>query len=240
MKKVDGRISKNGTYLATTIQKGAKSKTINNYDNSVIITEQTGNYLKTTVYYPYIKKGYFTTNNISDSQKQLEEMRKGTVEKIGETMIILGKKCELYRVKYEMKKDSAGTVTIMNLHNDFAVCKDPSIPGANIEYIPGVRGVPLKYINNTTSQTTSKELDMDYLMYMACTTTEIKSRPVNDSELEVPEDIDLFDADNPKNARKMLKMIDENKKYMIKNKLWKEEDPDKIKIYDNLQEDWEY
>jgi len=35
-------------------------------------------------------------------------------------------------------------------------------------------------------------------------------------------------------------MIDENKKYMIKNKLWKEEDPDKIKIYDNLQEDWEY
>ena len=63
---------------------------------------------------------------------------------------------------------------------------------------------------------------------------------MNDSELEVPEDIDLFDSDNPKNARKMLKMIDENKKYMIKNKLWKEEDPDKIKIYDNLQEDWEY
>lgn len=240
MKKVDGRLSKNGTYLATTIQKGAKSKTISNFDNSITITEQTGNYLKTTVYYPYIKKGYYTTNNISDSQKQLEEMRKGTVEKIGETMIILGKKCELYRVKYEMKKDSAGTVTIMNLHNDFAVCKDPSIPGANIEYIPGVRGVPLKYINNTTSQTTSKELDMDYLMYLACTTTEIKSRPVNDLELEVPEDIDLFDADNPKNARKMLKMIDENKKYMIKNKLWKEEDPDKIKIYDNLQEDWEY
>ena len=240
MKKVDGRLSKNGTYLATTIQKGAKSKTISNFDNSITITEQTGNYIKTTIYYPYIKKGYYTTNNISDSQKQLEEMRKGTVEKIGETMIILGKKCELYRVKYEMKKDSAGTVTIMNLHNDFAVCKDPSIPGANIEYIPGVRGVPLKYINNTTSQTTSKELDMDYLMYLACTTTEIKSRPVNDSELEVPEDIDLFDADNPKNARKMLKMIDENKKYMIKNKLWKEEDPDEIKIYDNLQEDWEY
>ena len=238
MKKIDERSTYNGTYLSTTIQKGTKTKTTLPYNNSVMISERIGDKIKTTVYFPYIKKGYYSANSLTESQRQLEEMRKGTVEKTGETMIILGRKCEVYRVKYELKSDSAGMTSITNLHNEFAVCKDPSLPGADTEFIPGVKGVPLKFINNTSSQTTSEMVDLDFMLYIASTTTGVTPRKVDDSELAVPNDIKLVDSDvNPK---AMLKIIDENTKYMKKNNLWNEKSPDEIKIYDNLQEDWEY
>lgn len=238
MKKIDESGTYNGTYVSTTIQKGTKTKTTMPYNNSVMISERDGNKMKTTIYFPYIKKGYYSTSNLSESQKMLEEMRKGTVEKTGEIMTILGRKCEVYRVKYEMKTDSAGMTSITNLHNEFAVCKDPSLPGADTEFVPGVRGVPLKFINNTSSQTTSEMLDMDITLYIASTTTGVTPRKVDDSELAVPDDIKLVDSEA--NPKAVLKMVDENKKYMKKNNLWNEKSPDEIKIYDNLQEDWEY
>ncbi len=238
MKKVENSGFYTGSYTTTTISKGNKSILYTPYNNSYTIIEKNGDQLKTTTYFPYIKKGYYTNNNLTEGKKQLEEMRKGTVEKTGETMEILGYKCEVYKVKYELKTDSAGTKSTTNLHNEFAVCTDPSLPGVDEEVLPGVKGVPLKFINNTVSQTTNDMLNMDFLMYIASVTKAVKPRKVDDSEFAVPEDIKLIDAD--KDAKGMLKITEENMKYLKKNKLWNEKNPDEIKIYDNLNEDWEY
>jgi hypothetical protein len=81
-------------------------------------------------------------------------------------------------------------------------------------------------------------LDMDYKMYLASEIVSIKDRAVDESEVTVPSEIKLIDAD--KNQKGMLKIIEENMKYLKKNNMWNEKSPDEIKIYDNLQEDWEY
>ena len=238
MKKVENSGFYTGSYTATTICKGNKSVVHTPYNNSYMIIEKNGDQMKTTTYYPYIKKGYYTNTSISANQQQMELMRKGKVEKTGETMEILGYKCEVYKVKYEVKQDSAGTVSTTNLQNVFAICQDPSLGDVSQEVVPGVTGVPLKFINNTASLTNNEMLSLDFLMYIASITTAIKKRSVADSELAVPDDIKLIDAD--KDSKGMLKITEENMKYLQKNKLWVEKNPDEIKIYDSLNEDWEY
>ena len=61
---------------------------------------------------------------------------------------------------------------------------------------------------------------------------------LDDSEFEIPSDIKLIDI--AKEPKQYLKMMEDNKKFMIKKKLWVEEAPDEAKIYDNLNEDWDY
>ena len=238
MKKVENTNLFNGSYETTTVTKGNLTKTYTPYNDSYTIVEKNGDQMKTTTYFPSIKKGYYTTVSMSENQKQLEEMRKGTVEKTGETMEILGHKCEVYQVKYEVKTDSAGMTSTTNLNNSFAICSDPSLPGADQEYVPGIKGVPLKFINNTASQTTSDMLNLDVLMYIASTTKAIKARAVDDSEFAIPDGIKLIDGD--KDQKGLAKMIADNQKYLKKKGIWNEKAPEEIKIYDNLTEEWDY
>ena len=238
MKKVENNGLYTGTYTSKTVAKGNKYKTYSPYNDSYSLVEKNGDQMTTTVYFPSIKKGYYTTTSVSANQEQLEQMRKGTVEKTGETMEILGRKCEVYKVKYELKQDAEGTVSTTNLHNEYAICTDPSLPESDKEVLPGVKGVPLKFINNTVSQTTNEMLNFDIQVYIASLTTDIKKRAVDDSEVSVPEGIKLINGD--KDQKGMLKIIEENMKYLKKNNKWVENNPDEIKIYDNLNEDWEY
>lgn len=235
MKKIENNGYYTGTYTTTTIVKGkSRYKVFTPYNNSYMIVEKNGDMMKTTTYYPGIKKGYYTTTSLSANKQQLEEMRKGKIEKTGETMTLLGRKCEVYRVKYEVKNNADGTNATTIMNNDYAIYLDP----AEDEILPDIKGVPLKYINNTVSQSTNEMLDLDYKMYLASETVAMKERAVDMSEVSVPSDIKLIDAD--KNQKGMLKIIEENMKYLKKNNMWKEKTPDEIKIYDNLQEDWEY
>lgn len=235
MKKIENNGFYTGTYTTTTIVKGkSRYKVFTPYNNSYMIVEKNGDMMKTTTYYPGIKKGYYTTTSLSANKQQLEEMRKGKIEKTGETMTLLGRKCEVYRVKYEVKNNADGTNATTIMNNDYAIYLDP----AEDEILPDIKGVPLKYINNTVSQSTNEMLDLDYKMYLASETVAMKERAVDMSEVSVPSDIKLIDAD--KNQKGMLKIIEENMKYLKKNNMWKEKTPDEIKIYDNLQEDWEY
>ena len=112
------------------------------------------------------------------------------------------------------------------------------MPGVDTEVLPGVKGVPLKFTNNTVSQITNEMMNLDFIMSVASIITSITPRTVDDSELEVPSEIKLVDID--KDPKKLIKIIEENKKYMVKNKLWTEESPDEAKIYDNLTEEWDY
>lgn len=235
MKKIENNGYYTGTYTTTTIVKGkSRYKVFTPYNNSYMIVEKNGDMMKTTTYYPGIKKGYYTTTSLSANKQQLEEMRKGKIEKTGETMTLLGRKCEVYRVKYEVKNNADGTNANTIMNNDYAIYLDP----AEDEILPDIKGIPLKYINNTVSQSTNEMLDLDYKMYLASETVAMKERAVDMSEVSVPSDIKLIDAD--KNQKGMLKIIEENMKYLKKNNMWKEKTPDEIKIYDNLQEDWEY
>lgn len=238
MKKVENNGMYTGTYESTNIVKGNKSKNYLPYNDSYIITEKKGDQLVITTYYPGIKKGYYTTNNMTNNQQQLEMMRKGKVEKTGETMVIMGHKCDVYKVKYEVKADTAGTTSITNLHNEFAICNDPSLPSADEKVVPGVKGVPLKFINNTVSQTTNDMLNLDVQIYIASVVKEIKPRKVDDSEFSIPEGFKIINAD--KDPKGMAKIIEENQKYLKKNNKLVTNNPDEIKVYDNLNEDWEY
>ena len=227
-----------GTYTMTSITKGDKNRTNTSYNNSVTVQVKEGDKIRTTTYFPYIKKGYTQVTNMTENQKQVEEMRKGQVEKTGETMTILGRKCDVYKVKYTMKTDSAGMVSTTNLNNEFAISTDSSLPGADLECIPGVKGVPLKFSNNTASQMSNEMMNIDFLMSLSTIVTSITPRTVDDSEFEIPSDIKLIDI--AKEPKQYLKMMEDNKKFMIKKKLWVEEAPDEAKIYDNLNEDWDY
>ena len=48
----------------------------------------------------------------------------------------------------------------------------------------------------------------------------------------------MIDAD--KEPKKFIKMLEENKNYMVKKGLWKETPEDEAKIYDNLSEEWDF
>ena len=239
MKKVENSGFYTGDYTTKVITKDNKTLTYLPYNNSYMLVEKIDGKMKMTTYYPYIKKGYYEVTDMSENQKKLEEMRKGTVEKTGRTMEILGRQCEIYKLKYEVTTDSAGgkSTTIMN--NEFAMSNDPTLPDADQEYIPGVKGVPLKFINNTVSQmSVEKMLNTDFLMYIATEVKEIKPRKVEDAELAVPADIKLIDKS--KDEKGFAKIIADNQKYLVKNGLWNPKSPDDVKIYDNLEEDWDY
>ena len=81
-------------------------------------------------------------------------------------------------------------------------------------------------------------MNIDFLMSLSTIVTSITPRTVDDSEFEIPSDIKLIDI--AKEPKQYLKMMEDNKKFMIKKKLWVEEAPDEAKIYDNLNEDWDY
>lgn len=230
----------NGSYTAKTIFKGDKTCVTLSKDNSVVITLPVDGKYKIITYYPYIKKGYYTMSDVEDEQDQaeLEKMRKGDVEKTGETMTILGRKCSVYKVKYEEVTDSAGTKSITNIHNEFAISDDPSLPEADKEVIPGVKGCPLKFATNCVSQTTNEMVNMDIRMAISAIITSITPRKVEDSEFEVPSDIKLVDIDAK--PKEMFKIMSENTKYMKKNKLWVDPALNEDKIYDNLSEDWDF
>ena len=246
LKKVMKKVEKNGsgfngTYTATTIFKGYnKFKTLTPYNNSVTIVVKDGDNMKTTTYFPYIKKGYYQNISISANKKETEAMQKGDVAKTGETIVILGYKCDIYQVKSEVKTDTAGTKSTTIMNHQFAVCSDSSCPGSteDVPLLPGVKGAPLKYINNTTSMTSNDMLNLDFLMYLDSETKSITPRKVEDSEFEIPSDIKLIDGN--KDPEKILKITEENTKYMKKKKLWTEKEPDEVRIFDNLQEDWDY
>ncbi len=235
MKKIENNGFYTGSYTAKTVVKGKnRYMTFTPYNNSYMLVEKDGDKVKTTTFYPGIKKGYYSTISLSANKQKMEEMRKGTIEKTGETMTICGRKCEVYKVKYEVKADTAGTKSTTIMNNDYAIYLDPN----EDEVLPDIKGSPLKFINNTVSQTTNDMLDLDYQMYLCSETVSMKERAVDVSEVSVPAGIKLIDAD--KDPKGMQKIIDENMKYLKKNKMWEEKSPEEIKIYDNLQEDWEY
>lgn len=228
-----------GAYDMKVINKGNKSRTEMSYNNSIMITTIDGDKISTVTYFPYIKKGYTGgTTSISQSKQHLEEMRKGEVEKTGETMTILGRKCDVYKVRYQQTTDSAGTKMVMNIHNEFAICQDPDLPSVDTEVLPGVKGIPLKCTINTLSQTTNEMINLDVDISVSTIIKSITPRKVDDSEFEVPSDIKIIDAD--KEPKKFIKMLEENKKYMMKKGLWKETPENEAKIYDNLSEEWDF
>ena len=230
----------NGAYTATTIIKGGKICVKSSNLNTVTITIPEGGKTKTICYFPYIKKGYYTysSTDAKQAQQQLEQMRKGNVEKTGETMNIMGHKCTVYKVKYESSTDSAGMKVKTIINNEYAISNDPSLPEVNKEIIPGVHGAPLKFATNVVSQTNSDMINMDVRIAIASIVTSITPRTVADSEFEVPADIKLINIDG--NEKEYFKLYSENTKYLKKNKLWVDPAINEDRIYDNLQEEWDY
>lgn len=165
-------------------------------------------------------------------------MRKGNVEKTGETMNVMGHKCTVYKVKYEASTDSAGMKVKTIINNEYAISNDPSLPEVNKEIIPGVHGAPLKFATNVVSQTNSDMINMDIRIAIASIVTSITPRTVADSEFEVPADIKLINIDG--NEKEYFKLYSENTKYLKKNKLWIDPAINEDRIYDNLQEEWDY
>lgn len=227
-----------GTYNITSIAKGNKTKVITEYNNSVVITTIDGDEQKMITYYPYVNKGYYQTVSLADAKKKAGEMQQGKAEKTGETIEILGRKCEVYKMIHQVTTDTLDTKSTTTMHNYFAVCDDPSLPAIDQEAFPGVKGTPLKFTNNTASQISNNMLNVDFTMSLATLVTSITPRPVDDSEFEVPSNIKLYDQ--IKDAKQVLKITEENIAYMKKNGLWKEESSEESKIYDNLNQEWDY
>ena len=142
MKNLEDNGFYTGNYKSTVVAKGNKYRIYTPYNNSYTIVEKNGDQMKTTVYFPYVKKGYYSNTDMTANQQQMELMRKGTIEKTGETMTILGYKCDVYKVKYETTTDSAGTKSTTIMHNEYAITSDPSLPESDKEVLPGVKGVP--------------------------------------------------------------------------------------------------
>ena len=228
----------NGSYTAVTLAKGNKNRVNASYNNSVTITVTEGDVITTTTYYPFVKKGWTTKASVSDSKKQMAEMAKGDVEKTGETMTILGHKCEVNRLKYTKTDNQQGTVTTINMNNDYALCDDPSLPGADTETVPGVKGVPLKFVTNMVTQSDNEYLNLDIRLTVSTEVKSITPRAVDDSEFVVPSDIKMIDPS--KEPKKYLKMLTENYEYMKKQGLWPDNSVNEDKIFDNLNEEWDF
>ena len=81
-------------------------------------------------------------------------------------------------------------------------------------------------------------INMDVRIAIASIVTSITPRTVADSEFEVPADIKLINIDG--NEKEYFKLYSENTKYLKKNKLWVDPAINEDRIYDNLQEEWDY
>ncbi|MBQ9560825.1 MAG: hypothetical protein IJV10_00890 [Prevotella sp.] len=227
-----------GTYEAVTIGKGNKIRVHSSYNNSVMISVKDNGKLTMTIYYPYIKKGYTTVSDLEAVEKQNEAMQKGDPEKTGATIDILGHTCEVYKIMSEQVTDTLDSKSVMKVHQEFAMCDEPGLPPADKEYVKGVKGVPLKYTINTVAQISNKMVNIDYVMSIASMMTSFNMRSVDDSEFDIPSDVKIYET--AKDAKIVAKINEENRKYMEKKGLWKEENPEESKIYDNLTEEWDY
>lgn len=227
----------NGMYTQKSVIKGNKTRAEMSYNNSVIITITEPEQVTTITYYNYIKKGYTMVSKIDPAQ--VEQMRNSEVEKTGETMTIMGKNCAVYKQRYQKTTDTLETVSKINIHNEYAICEGyEDMPELASKMMNGITGCPLKFTTNTVTQTTNKMLNMDIRMSIATEITSITPRAVDDSEFEVPSDIKLIDGS--KDAKKMFKIVQENVDYMKKNNLWVDPAVNEDKIYDNLEEDWDF
>jgi hypothetical protein len=227
----------NGMYTQKSVIKGNKTRAEVSHNNSVIITITEPEQVTTITYYNYLKKGYTMVAKINPAQ--VEQMRNSEVEKTGETVTIMGKKCDVYKQKYQKTTDTLETVTNININNEYAVCEDyEGMPEMASKMLNGVTGCPLKFTTNTVTQTTNKMLNMDIRLSIATEITSITPRAVDDSEFDVPSDIKLIDGN--KDAKKMFKIAQENIDYMKKNNLWVDPALNEDKIYDNLNEEWDF
>ena len=228
-----------GTYTTRTVTKKGKTRVEASYNNSVTIEiEEEDGKIKQTVYYPYIKKGYtfYRDKYLDEQNDKMEEMRKGEIEHLSENLTILGYKCDVYKVKYVGQTDTLGTVTDLTTHNEYAISTDPSLPDTDKEVLPGIKGFPLKYCTSRDALGSNKQhkINIDTYYSISQETTSITPREVDDSEFEIPSDIKIV------GALSMMKTIYANKSYMEKKGLWKELPADEDKIYDNLEDDWDF
>lgn len=247
----------NGIYTQTTIVKGKKMRIDHSGKNSVtLILPQADGANKYIVYYPYIKKGYWQTLKNNVNQADVSQFAQsvatpngqgGTIqnggtalnysntEKLGQINVD-GHKCQVYRIKMDTNSDTLGTKTKMNIHNEWAVCNDYDM--GNVQNLPTGGGVALKSTSNMVSQTSSDMMDMEMVFRIAGTLQKLTQREVKDEEFEVPNNIKLVDIN--KKPKEFIKILQENVKYLKKNKLWHEAPDTEPKIYDNMEEDWDY
>ena len=228
----------NGICTSTIVVKGVKTRVHHSGKNSVTITLPEDGRTKFMVYYPYIKKGYYfyeANDSIKDLEANDVKINQSQIEKTGE-MTVDGHKCDVYKTKFDMESNEGETHNVGNVHCEWAVCQGFM---AGEEYaLPGVKGTVLKSTINVVTQSTSKTMNMDLRFNLASTLEKMTKRAVADSEFEVPAEIKMVDIE--KKPKEMLKIVQENAKYLKKNGLWVEAPDEAPKIYDNLAEDWDY
>lgn len=241
--KEDELLSYNGAYTSKTVYKGKKNRTEQSYDNSVLITVPEGDFIKFITYYPYIKKGYYTTINSSLIEHAQSKTESGKAEKTGETMEILGRKCDVYKVKSSTNNNEGSTVTTMTINDEYAICSDSDMPEADKEYLPGVKGVPLKYTTNQIMQVAvydgSKKSTESYSRQsFSCQILSITPRAVDDSEFEAPADIKLVNV--MEHPGQMKKIVKENNNYIKKHCDVPPSSANEDIVYDDLSQEWDY
>ena len=93
----DNPLLYNGMYTQKSIIKGNKTRAEISHNNSVVITITEPEQVTTITYYNYLKKGYTMVAKIDPAQQA--QIRNSEVEKTGETLTIMGKKCTVYKQK---------------------------------------------------------------------------------------------------------------------------------------------
>lgn len=231
----------NGICTTTLLIKGSKIREHHGGKNSVTITQTDGNVTKTAIYYPYIKKGYYFTDAANNATGEGGTtiggvtINQSKIEKTGE-MMVDSYKCDVYKVKYELVSDTLDNHAVTNVHCEWAVIPDSVTARKGNTPLENSRA--LKSTSNIVLQSTSEMLNMDMQFNISSTLKKITMRPVDDSEFEIPADIKMVDIN--KKPKEMIKIIQENAKYLKKNGLWQEAPDEAPKIYDNLSEDWDY
>lgn len=226
----------NGIYTLKYVLKGNKKRMETTYNNCItIITRHDDGKNEIAVYYPYIKKGYTYVFN-QDSQKAIEEMRKGKIEKTGKTITVLGYNCDIYKEILQNKVETPDLVSETNIINEYAVCTDIALSWPLEDFVPGLSGFwfILKSTNNCISTTKSKYVNMDSRISCATIVSSCGERNIDDSEFEIPSDIKMYDSNEA------AKIMEENKNNMVKNDLWNELPADDHRFFDNLSDDWNF
>lgn len=223
-KSTNKRINK-GIYTMQEVVKGNKRKLITASDNKVTIYVVESDYEETTEYYTDIKKGYRITNPTGSKKSAASNAE---ISKYG-SATISGHKCDLYKVRLvRMTMENDG----MSLVSTYDIAIDPTMQVAEDMIIPGtgLNGFAYKSVHTLESK------QQDYTSYNVISTmvTSIKERTVDDSEFEVPSDIQIVGILN------MNKVMKEHEKYMQKNPVPPDPKFDENKVYDNLEEDWDY
>lgn len=254
---VNGLVKKNvdnnpnfysGNNDMTIVFKENKTRITNSFDQRVEIKIVENGVRKTTVYYPSIKKGYYSTYPVSQETANPVFPEGTKAEKTGKTTEINGHACEWYSIRYtidttittfdSLTNTSTPTTTKVNCKADVALCTDLSLPNAEQEVLPGIKGIALKSVVEAITQTSSPVLNVYGRIYTITSDVQITERSVDDSEFEVPADIKLVDINQK--PGEMIKIIKANKKYLMKKGLWNEVDEANEKVYDSLDEEWDF